>query len=83
MARGWESKSIEIQIEEAGGEARNEPGQDSLATDPEERRQREDLLLRRARVLQELASARNQRYRQLLEETLRHLDIGLNALPGA
>ncbi len=37
-------------------------------------RKREDLLLQRSRVLQDLASARNPRYRQLLEEKLTHLD---------
>ena len=74
MARGWESKSIEIQIEEAG----NESGvivEDGLpGAEAEKRRNLEDLLLQRSRVLHEIDDARNPRYRTLLEEKLAHLD---------
>lgn len=74
MARGWESKSIEIQIEEAI----EGPGPDVDRAPPapeiEKRRKLEDLLLQRSRVLQEIATARNPRYRAMLEEKLTHLE---------
>ncbi len=79
MARGWESKSIEQQIEDS----RTEPDHPTIANssegavEPELRRQIEGLLFQRSRILQELQSARNQRYRQMLEELLRHLDSRL------
>jgi len=74
MARGWESKSIEIQIEEANGGTNSDlkGGLPKMGID--KNRKREDLLLQRARILQEIASARNPRYRILLGETLIHLD---------
>jgi hypothetical protein len=74
MARGWESKSIEIQIEDAisGTSSDLKGGLPKMETD--KNRKREDLLLQRARVLQDLASASNPRYRHLLEEKLAHLD---------
>jgi hypothetical protein len=77
MARGWESKSIEIQIEEAESGAGSDPKGGLSATEIEMRRKREDLLLQRSRILQEIASARNPRYRLMLEEKLTHLESQL------
>jgi hypothetical protein len=74
MARGWESKSIEIQIEEASSGADAGVRAGLPAPEVDIRRKREDLLLQRSRVLQEMASARNPRYRAMLEEKLTHLD---------
>jgi hypothetical protein len=74
MARGWESKSIEIQIEEAGNESGVVVKDGLHGVEVEKRRQLEDLLLQRSRVLQEIDSARNRRYRTMLEEKLAHLD---------
>lgn len=74
MARGWESKSIEIQIEEAGGGFNVENQDDRKASEKELGRRLEGLLLQRSSVLQEIAFARNQRYRSMLEEKLNHLD---------
>ena len=74
MARGWESKSIEIQIEEASGSSGTDVRGGLPAPEVEKRREHEDLLLQRARVLQEMAAARNPRYRSMLEAKLTHLD---------
>jgi hypothetical protein len=74
MARGWESKSIEIQIEEAGSGASADLTGGLPAMEIEKRRKRDDLLLQRSRILQEMTSARNPRYRAMLEEKLAHLD---------
>ena len=72
MARGWESKSVEEQIE-AALEAKNlsEPGSSKKqvqATRPSQ--QRESLLLARTRILRDIQTTENARYRQLLETTL-------------
>jgi hypothetical protein len=74
MARGWESKSIEIQIEDANSGTSSDPKGGLPRMEIDKKRKREDLLLQRSRILQDLASARNPRYRLLLEEKLTHLD---------
>ena len=77
MARGWESKSVEDQIDSAKAEreARAKP---HLSV---EQRQREDrkqsLLLSRARILNRLKAATSSRYRAQLEIALAHLDAQL------
>jgi hypothetical protein len=82
MARGWESKSVEAQIEAA--ESRR-PGRAGRQTTEElERlRQRESLELSRTRVLHDLAAATNPRYRAMLEAALAHLEIKIAELAGA
>lgn len=78
MARGWESKSVEQQIDDAGTESK---GASSRYLSPEEaavQKRREGLQLQRSHVLQEIASARNPRYRELLKEKLRHIEEQLS-----
>jgi hypothetical protein len=80
MARGWESKSVEAQIEEANSVAALDP--DHKPT-PEERRnllRRQDLMLSRRRVLQQLEASSNDRYSDLLRRTLVDLDGEIAAL---
>jgi hypothetical protein len=74
MARGWESKSVESQIESA--ESRRAASQSAKITAIEAERihQRQSLLLSRTRVLRDLEHATNPRYRQVLEAALKHLD---------
>jgi hypothetical protein len=80
MARGWESKSVEGQIEMRGAErtatmmAHTNPAQLELL------RKREDLLLSRKRVLHDIEAARNPRYKQILTAALAHLDQELARL---
>jgi hypothetical protein len=72
MARGWESKSVESQIEDA--ESRSSRGE-RLA--PEERarmQKRQGLELSRRRTLQELEATRSAVRRQALEQALAFLD---------
>jgi hypothetical protein len=80
MARGWESKAVEAQIETA--ERRNgEQIQDSLTPDEVEiLRKKEGLLLSRSRVQRDLEASRNPRYQTILREALRHLDRELAEL---
>jgi hypothetical protein len=80
MAKGWESKAIEQQIEDA----RMSPNQDATLSSPPDpvqlQQKREGLQLQRSRVLQEIETARNPRYREMLGEMLRHLDSQLESL---
>lgn len=78
MARGWESKSVEAQQEEA----REERSQSRRTLSPEEavrERQKQGLRLSRQRILQQLAAAQNLRHRKLLEEALAALDQKLGS----
>ncbi len=80
MARGWESKAVEAQMEEA---AAARPAGRRPPPDPEQaarRRLRQGLELSRRRVLQQLASASHPRHRRLLEEALAALDAQLARL---
>jgi hypothetical protein len=80
VARGWESKSVEGQIELAREKDR---GASAAPITPEQRRrirEREDLELSRNRVLRELARATHPRHRELLEAALSHLDGKIRAL---
>jgi hypothetical protein len=78
MARGWESKSVESQIEER--EARHAS---STVIDPavvERKRQRESLQLSRTRILNDLERAQHPQHRATLQAALSHLDDKLAEL---
>lgn len=78
MARGWESKSVESQMESAGEKP---SGSHPLSAEEAARqRQRESLRLARSRVLQQLEAAREPRYVQLLNDALRDLESRLSQL---
>ncbi len=80
MARGWESKAVEAQIESA--ESRR-PRASANAIDPviaERIRQREGLEMSRTRVMHDLDTANNPRYREILQAALKHLDDKLAEL---
>jgi hypothetical protein len=80
MARGWESKSVESQIESAQ-QVRKSGTAPALTPDQVSRaREREGLQLSRTRVLHDLEHASNPRYRQTLEAALAHLDRRLSEL---
>lgn len=78
MARGWESKSIEAQQEEASRERNARPP----LTEGERRlrEQRRTLELARARTADDLARATAPSYRQMLERALGALDEQLRQL---
>ena len=74
MARGWESKSVESQLEEK--ERQNEL-RDSERLSPEERDRRErlaSLTLSRARTLEQLERATNRAHREMLRRSLAALE---------
>ncbi len=73
MARGWESKAVEAQIETA--EATNASNKTRLTPEEREKSQRrESLLLSRNRVQKDLEQSSNPRYRKMLSDALAHLD---------
>jgi hypothetical protein len=79
MARGWESKSIESQIEEF---ERSKPPVGKSPDELRREQQRESIELSRKRVLHDLETATHDRYREQLQAALRHLDSQLAALDG-
>jgi hypothetical protein len=80
MARGWESKSVEAQIESAAGK---QPAIHQPELTPEQLqvlREKENLELSRTRVQRELAVSKNPRYQQILRKALADLEARLTRL---
>jgi hypothetical protein len=75
MARGWESKSVEQQQEEAA--TAKSRGSSLTREEMAREKSRQGLLLSRQRVLQQLEAASNPRHRQMLESALADLDAQL------
>lgn len=80
MARGWESKAVEDQIADAEASRRRVRGAELTAAERERHQQRMNLALSRARLLQDLESATDVRYRELLERSLADVDAALERL---
>ncbi len=81
MARGWESKSVEEQIELAAERAADIKNAKQF-DEAEATRQREleSLQLSRTRVLQDIAASSNPRYKEMLQKSLDFLDEKLAQL---
>ncbi|MGH9736456.1 MAG: hypothetical protein ACRD8A_17945 [Candidatus Acidiferrales bacterium] len=76
MARGWESKAVEDQVQESKASDHKHESKKSQLT-PEQldlRRRRDVLRLSRARVERELQSSQNPRYQEQLRQALADLD---------
>ena len=82
MARGWESKTIESQIETAQDDVLKRSGPGLTRAEAELQRKKQGLVLSRTRVLKDLANARNERYRNMLKAALAKLEHDLAALEG-
>lgn len=82
MARGWESKEVESQIE-AAEEARAMRAAAGSSAQIALRCERESLELSRTRVLQDMHNATNDRYKQMLQRSLDFLDEKLAAFDRA
>jgi hypothetical protein len=80
VARGWESKSVEDQINDRAAEAQNLKKNKPSPHDLEQKAKREGILLARSHTAAILESARDERYRTLLTRTLEHLDAELAKL---
>jgi hypothetical protein len=78
MARGWESKSIADQIDDAERKATR--GDDQLAASPDERAKADKLAalkMSRSRLLDQLEGARNPRHRTMLANALKAVESDL------
>lgn len=80
MARGWESKSVESQIEDQRFDARKHDGHGDREQ-LEQQRRRESLESSRRGVVRELEATRSELRRRSLEAALAHLDAELAKLP--
>jgi hypothetical protein len=80
MARGWESKAVEAQIDLA---ETHSPYQEAPAPNPETLeliRKKETILLSRTRVVRELDNAQNPRYKAVLTKALADLEAQLTSI---
>jgi hypothetical protein len=80
VARGWESKEVESQIEAAEARASQAAKRQVSAEQIAREREIESLDLSRTRVVQDLEASTNPRYRELLNRSLAFLDEKLSAL---
>lgn len=81
MARGWESKAVEAQMEEAEKRALKQMPRDELTPEERIRRERlESLGLSRARTLAQLENATRPAHRAMLQRTLRSLEAEIEEL---
>jgi hypothetical protein len=79
VARGWESKSVESQIQSA----RDREGHTRIRLTPEQielERKKDSLLLQRTRMLHQIEKCQDQRYRSTLETGLAFLETQLTDL---
>jgi hypothetical protein len=80
MARGWESKSVESQMEAAAAAPAKAHGVRPTAEQLARQRERQSLELARTRVLRDLAAATHARHREMLEAALKHLEAQIAEL---
>jgi hypothetical protein len=78
VARGWESKSVELQQDDA--RSSGEPKHRLTPEQKEIESRKEGLRLSRSRILEQLHSAENPRYREILEKALAVLDEQITRL---
>ena len=78
MARGWESKSVEAQIDMAEARRAVPTGVNLTPETLESIRRKETILLSRTRVVREMESAQNPRYKVVLSKALADLDAQLS-----
>ncbi len=79
MARGWESKSVEDQLEERE-RSKREAAVPVSTEAPEHRHRREALELARSRLLEQMKSARSDAHRKMLETSLAAIETELDTL---
>jgi hypothetical protein len=80
MARGWESKAVEGQVQEFESKENRSKKLQLTRDQLEIRRKIEILLLSHARAEKELQSSQNPRYREQLIRALADLDAQLSKL---
>jgi hypothetical protein len=79
MARGWESKSVESQQELAQDEHRA-PHRELSDDEKNALRERDGLLLSRARVMKQIEASSNERYTKVLRQALEEIEHKIASL---
>jgi hypothetical protein len=82
MARGWESKSVESQMESAKEQTSGGGRRELTSEEKETQRVRQGLLLSRTYVLRQIEASSNERYKQSLQQALTEIDEKLAKLDG-
>jgi len=80
MARGWESKSVEDQMEEAQRSQGETERQTQAPEERERRRKVESLKLERSRLTEQLERARSETYRRMIQQSLDAIEAEIAAL---
>jgi hypothetical protein len=80
MARGWESKAVEGQVQEFQEKDSGNRKRQLTPEQLESRRQREVLLLSRSRVQKDLQTSQNPRHRDQLNRALADIEAQLASL---
>src|SRR4051812_12487111 len=80
VARGWESKSVEEQINEREADTASSGKETPSRSEIEQKSKREGIMLVRSRTVTSLEATHDDRYRALLQRTLAHLDSELAKL---
>jgi hypothetical protein len=83
MAKGWESKSVEDQIQNSDARDSGMGRPQLTPAEAEMRRRRNLLLLSRTRVQADLSAATDQRYRDQLSRALADIEAQISALEKA
>jgi len=79
MARGWESKSVESQIESAHSDSKTTSRKRLTREMAEALRRTESLKLARTRLLEQLSASQHPRHREMLQKALAALEKQLAA----
>ena len=81
MARGWESKSVEAQQEDAAG--KSSPGKPRLTREEADQfREKESLRLSLRNIIDQLERSQNSQHREMLEHAKTDLERKLEELSG-
>jgi hypothetical protein len=80
MARGWESKAVEGQIELSDNEPPEQRRRELTPAQMENHRKKQILLLSRTQVVRQIETSRNERYTEQLNRALADIDAQLAQL---
>lgn len=80
MARGWESKSVELQMESSQSEGKETAKKRLTLEAAETLRKKETLRLARAHLQQQMQASQHPRHREMLERALADLEKQLAEL---
>ena len=80
MARGWESKSVESQIDDASRNPLLTPATPFTEVERQQQLHVNNLILSRTRIQAEMQTASNSRFREQLARELAYLDAKIAAL---